>query len=537
MSIQQPTSGTEYPLYPEYPETTVNTVEETITEKRESAGGYRVLAVFSFLLAICGLFIGMLSAALEDFQPGAVFTLFVPGGSDNILDRSVFGLLIAIFKDFGNLGVNLDTMFSSPLGTSLGIWYVLAIILVFVANFGAILSLALMVIALVTKTKQLAKRCAMISAIVTFFSFGGLFLLSFVLGAPAGAAVDLYIAIIAGLAALALMITAIVRNGGRGVLTSLLFLLTVGTAIMLSFPESMTALFAIIAFDLFGETAFLGISLVFFVAMLAFNIFVSTIRLNAKRAFSFDAVRYALQLIALVLTIIAFVANSGKEWDIFTLATSLLIVFTVLAFVIALILAIVKRAKSTKTVEETAILEYPQQPTVIQEVVPPAQPVFVPVMPMTQTIIQQQPPQPQPQPEPKPEAPLTEFERRMQALARGEMPANNAPQQTDLVNDRTNASTAYQKQRPAPASRSSYAYEGSQYMYDPFIKTLTVEEKNEFGDLFIANIYGLHSYLPTYVIGGDNKAFFDRVFIYLGSYRNYISQELLEKIYLFVSKL
>ena len=75
-----------------------------------------------------------------------------------------------------------------------------------------------------------------------------------------------------------------------------------------------------------------------------------------------------------------------------------------------------------------------------------------------------------------------------------------------------------------------------QYTYDPFINTLTPSEKNEFGDVFIANMYGIHSYLPTYVIGGDNREFFQKVFIYLGRYRGYITQDLMEKIYAYVNK-
>ena len=66
---------------------------------------------------------------------------------------------------------------------------------------------------------------------------------------------------------------------------------------------------------------------------------------------------------------------------------------------------------------------------------------------------------------------------------------------------------------------------------------LTPQEKNEFGDLFIANRFGDLAYLPAYVIGGDNREFFRRVFIYLGKFRSHISPELLGKLYQYVSKL
>ena len=77
----------------------------------------------------------------------------------------------------------------------------------------------------------------------------------------------------------------------------------------------------------------------------------------------------------------------------------------------------------------------------------------------------------------------------------------------------------------------------SQYTYDPFINTLTPAEKNEFGDIFIANKYGVHNYLPPYVIGGDNSEFFRKVFIFLGRFRKDISRNLLDKLYVYVSQL
>ncbi len=93
----------------------------------------------------------------------------------------------------------------------------------------------------------------------------------------------------------------------------------------------------------------------------------------------------------------------------------------------------------------------------------------------------------------------------------------------------------YQQQaQPQPQNQPS-TYIDAQYTYDPFFITLTPQERNEFGDLFISNKFGAHSYLPLYVIGGENKEFFEKVFIYLGRYRGNISSDLLDKMYLYVS--
>ena len=129
---------------------------------------------------------------------------------------------------------------------------------------------------------------------------------------------------------------------------------------------------------------------------------------------------------------------------------------------------------------------------------------------------------------------MSEFERSMAALAMGMEP------------EPATAAAAYQPApapvyaqpvpAPAPAPAPVANYDASQYTYDSFINSLTPQEKNEFGDLFIANKYGDLAYLPAYVIGGDNREFFSKVFIYFGRYRSHISSALLDKLYAYVSR-
>ena len=83
---------------------------------------------------------------------------------------------------------------------------------------------------------------------------------------------------------------------------------------------------------------------------------------------------------------------------------------------------------------------------------------------------------------------------------------------------------------PAPVSNEPAKYNTNQ-VYDPFISTLTTSEINEFGDVFIADKFGVLSYMPAYVIGGDNKSFFNKMFISLGKVRSHISQPLLDKLF------
>lgn len=66
---------------------------------------------------------------------------------------------------------------------------------------------------------------------------------------------------------------------------------------------------------------------------------------------------------------------------------------------------------------------------------------------------------------------------------------------------------------------------------DDFIKTLSDAEKSDFAELYILKCKGEMVGIPDYQIGGDNKDFFNKVFIHLGQYRAMIPSALLSKIY------
>ncbi len=73
--------------------------------------------------------------------------------------------------------------------------------------------------------------------------------------------------------------------------------------------------------------------------------------------------------------------------------------------------------------------------------------------------------------------------------------------------------------------------------FDPFLIILSDEEKQDFIDLYIVKCKGAMPEIPGYVVGGDNKDFFNKVFIYLGQYREKIPSGLLAKMYKFSMKL
>lgn len=545
----------------------LNAAEEPVAAERGTEV-YRILSVILFIIALGGLFIGMLTSAWSAFKQADIWSAYNLKLGPSTFSMCFMGMLVAIFNSISSLKVDTGSV-------SMDTWYWLNILLVFFIVFAAIFALIFMIVALCTKSKDLARNSAFVSGILSFLSYGGYFLFAYsltgVCDAPSAA--------IAALVLLVLVVTAIVRRKSFGILSALLLILTVICIMMLNYPKaSVSKTMSLLVFDLYKADLFLGIALTFLVAILALNFFITTIRLDCKRSYDFDAIRYGIQLFAVVLTIIAFmVSKNFGTWDIFsangqTLATVLLLLCSIAAFVVALLEALLARKKVEEMNNTNEIVVTGRQQPVthvyepayirvapVESYAPYVQPVVVTqppvqqvVQPQPQVQVHVQPPQPQPQPQQpaetriyvqhpeKPEVPYTEFERRMQALARGEVSVYDASPvpvaQKNQEISQTYVKEQHKYKRRGEDMNGAYVYDGAQYVYDPFIKTLNVQERNEFGDLFIANIYGLRSYLPTYVIGGDNKMFFDRVFIYLGCYRNYISQELLEKIYLYVSK-
>lgn len=85
---------------------------------------------------------------------------------------------------------------------------------------------------------------------------------------------------------------------------------------------------------------------------------------------------------------------------------------------------------------------------------------------------------------------------------------------------------------PAQVNTAGYDFYNSK-SFDPFIAILNAEERNQFTELFILKYKGVMPEIPDYQVGGDNKEFFRKLFIYLGQYRDRVPDGLLAKIYQF----
>lgn len=89
---------------------------------------------------------------------------------------------------------------------------------------------------------------------------------------------------------------------------------------------------------------------------------------------------------------------------------------------------------------------------------------------------------------------------------------------------------------PAPVQTAGYDFYNTK-SFDPFIALLENEERNQFTEIFILKYKGDMPEIPTYQVGGDNKEFFRKTFIYLGQYRDKIPDGLLAKMYQFSIKM
>ena len=108
----------------------------------------------------------------------------------------------------------------------------------------------------------------------------------------------------------------------------------------------------------------------------------------------------------------------------------------------------------------------------------------------------------------------------------------NGVEMAEEVNPTFNPNAAAENQ----VNTAGYDFYNSK-SFDPFIASLDMQERNEFTELFILKYKGVMPEIPDYEVGGDNREFLRKIFIYLGQYRERISSELLNKIYNFSIKL
>ncbi len=107
----------------------------------------------------------------------------------------------------------------------------------------------------------------------------------------------------------------------------------------------------------------------------------------------------------------------------------------------------------------------------------------------------------------------------------------NGVEMAEEVNPTFNPNAAAENQ----VNTAGYDFYNSK-SFDPFIASLDMQERNEFTELFILKYKGVMPEIPDYEVGGDNREFFRKIFIYLGQYREKIPSSLLGKMYNFTAR-
>lgn len=219
--------------------------------------------------------------------------------------------------------------------------------------------------------------------------------------------------------------------------------------------------------------------LVGIVALAMLNLVIATCRALSKKGLSGDMVRYVLQL--LVSLFACYISYAAKiESDKYLLYSVLAAVVSVLQIVIATLQLRDRANKNAAAAKEEALSNF-------------------------------------------------ETEEYVEAYAYEGGPVAGV-EIAEEVNPTAASQAAANGEKPDMASLVGNGF-------DPFMFTLSEEEKAEFIDLYILRCKGAMPEIPAYKVGGDNKEFFNKVFIYLGQYREKISSSLLAKMYNFSMKI
>ncbi len=280
-------------------------------------------------------------------------------------------------------------------------------------------------------------------------------------------------------------------------------LVTVAMLIMLIFDPLSLANGLVI----FGMLELYDIVFYALVGVAVLNLFIASIRLGTKKGLIPDLIRYCLLL--LVTGVMLFFQIKLSEDTLAFICSIVAVSVSVVQIVVCSIhIAFAKKAKKQATaapIEDT-----------VDDVV--ETPVKAPVAPV---------------------APQEEVEEAYVVEQYAEaIPYEGGPVE-GVETAEAVVENAQEPTPPAPTptvETADYDYYNSK-SFDPFIATLSSEERNQFTELFILRYKGTMPEIPDYNVGGNNKTFFRKIFIYLGQYRDRIPEGLLSKMYEFSLKI
>ena len=277
-------------------------------------------------------------------------------------------------------------------------------------------------------------------------------------------------------ALLVYLVLAIAKNGKKAWVNFVQCLLTVAVAAVAIIAATKFEAPLTTALGEFAKTLALVIALV-----LTLNVAIGGIRMQTKKGLTVDMIRYIVQMV--IALALCYAAIAGKAED------KTFLLFSIVAAVVSLLQIIICAIQINCGKEK-----------VVEEVVEEPAPV------------------------------VEEFVREEFAEA---LPYEGGPVEGVQVAEEVNPTFIAPPPQVQTAGYDFYNCKS----FDPFIAILNNDERNQFTELFILKFKGVMPEIPEYVVGGDNKEFFRKLFIYLGQYRDRIPDGLLSKIYQFAIKM
>ncbi len=286
--------------------------------------------------------------------------------------------------------------------------------------------------------------------------------------------IDLWTIVIVAVCAVLYFLLALAKVGKAAWLSLVHFLLSLTASALIVFGM-MTA-----TGHSFAENPIYKWVLVAVVALMLLNLFISACRIMSAKGLSGDAVRYVAQL---VLALVAcFVGSAAKlESENYVLFCVLAAVVSAVQIVIATLQLLDRSKKRGEAATEAALADF-------------------------------------------------KTEEYVETYAYVGGPVAGVELAEEITPTMAAAAAAADGTKPNLATLVGNGF-------DAFMFNLNDKEKEEFIDLYIIRCKGSMPEIPAYVVGGDNREFFNKVFIYLGQYREKISSVLLSKMYNFSMKL
>ena len=371
---------------------------------------------------------------------------------------------------------------------------------------GALINVILMIVALFSgrKAPKLVRTIAFINLFIYGTYFLGLFLISKYYGAkPDLLTKGAYPLIgIVGVSLLVYLVTAFAKAKKASFYNIFMMILTLGFVASYAYTyfyvdgvraaiETAKASKDAFLFKFIKEGVIAKYTLKIVTYLCFANLFFAGIRLSTKKGVGFDIAKAIVNLVVATFVVaLSFPSPSLKALKFMDYSF-----YAIIAFAFALLQLLV--ACAVKSAQKKAVA-----PALIEEE----------------------------------EAPIVEIikEEELDSLiAEEEAFAEETPVEEEVVEEAP-------AEEPAPAPAPAVQVAGYDFYntksFDPFIATLNDAERQEFTEIFILKCRGDVSNLPDYEVGANNSAFFRKVFVYLGQYREKLSAGLLAKMYQFLMK-